>query len=155
MNIGKLGSTHGTTLKLSYQSGADIVLIQEPWIFSEYSRKATKIHSSFSTFTPILNLTVGPRVMIYTRNSVGLSPFQPAIHSRDLLQVCIRRKNKRAVKVFNLYNAPIGSVEAVAGLTNLLSLTQSPEILAGDFNIRHSLWDLAARHEACSEPLLA
>ena len=45
-------------------------------------------------------------------------------------------------------------MDAGAGLASLLSLTQSPDILAGDFNIRHSLWDPAVCNDACGESLL-
>ncbi|KAI0994975.1 hypothetical protein K3495_g13206, partial [Podosphaera aphanis] len=47
----------------------------------------------------------------------------------------------------NVYNAPSGSLDPGQGLRNLLDLPECPDIVAGDFNIHHSLWDQTARRD--------
>ncbi|KAI0994854.1 hypothetical protein K3495_g13328, partial [Podosphaera aphanis] len=47
----------------------------------------------------------------------------------------------------NVYNAPSGSLDPGQGPRNLLDLPECPDIVAGDFNIHHSLWDQTARRD--------
>ncbi|POS85683.1 hypothetical protein EPUL_004132 [Erysiphe pulchra] len=49
-----------------------------------------------------------------------------------------------------MYNAPVGSDQAGAGLITLLSSTDKPYFIGGDFNLRHPLWDLTATHPHAS-----
>ncbi|KAI0995631.1 hypothetical protein K3495_g12548 [Podosphaera aphanis] len=52
----------------------------------------------------------------------------------------------------NVYNAPSGSLDPGQGLRNLLDLSECPDIVAGDFNIHHSLWDQTARRDPPNGP---
>lgn len=148
VNVGKSGSAHDAALQLAFQSGADLILIQEPWIFSDYSRRTTKTHPSFLAFAPLPDWSDRPRVMTYTRKGRGLSPFQPSTHSRDLIRVCIHRRGRRVIDCCNIYNAPIGSRNPGEGLQKLLALAERPDILAGDFNLHHSAWNPISRSDA-------
>ncbi|KAI0996305.1 hypothetical protein K3495_g11877 [Podosphaera aphanis] len=56
----------------------------------------------------------------------------------------------------NVYNAPSGSLDPGQGLRNLLDLPECPDIVAGDFNTHHSLWDQTAkRHPPDGEKLIS
>ena len=137
VNVGKSGSAHDAALELAAQSEADIVMFQEPWIFSDISRKTTKTHPNFQTFAPFSNWIVRHCVMTYTCKGRGLSPFQPSTHSRDLLRISVQRQGRRLIEYCNIYNAPAGSSEPGEGQRHLLALPESPDILCGDFNIHH------------------
>ena len=89
INVGRRGPTHDAALELASKCGADVVLIQEPWVSTDLTHRITKTHPSFQGFSPLPNWTVRHRVMTYIRKGQGLSPFQPAIHYRDLLRVRI------------------------------------------------------------------
>ncbi|KAI0996865.1 hypothetical protein K3495_g11318 [Podosphaera aphanis] len=147
VNVGKSGSAHDAALQLAFQSGADLILIQEPWIFSDYSRRTTKTHPSFLTFAPLPDWSDCPQVMAYTRKGKGLSPFQPSTHSRDLIRVCIYRRERRMIDCCNIYNAPIGSCRPGEGPQQLFALAERPDILAGDFNLHHSAWNPTSRSD--------
>lgn len=145
--MGKWSPAHHFALELASKSGADLVLIQEPCINTDLSRKLTKNHPEYNSFSPFPIWTSRPRVMTYTRKGRGLSPFQPSIHSRDLLRVCVSRRGKRTIDCWNIHNAPVGAAGAGDGLQLLLNLSDIPDVLAGDFNIHHSAWDPAAYNE--------
>ncbi|KAI1001410.1 hypothetical protein K3495_g6788 [Podosphaera aphanis] len=86
--------------------------------------------------------------MTYTRKGRGLSPFQPSMHSRDLIRVCIHRRGGRVIDCCNIYNAPIGSCNPAEGLQQLFALAERPDILAGDFNLHHSAWNPTSSSDA-------
>ena len=156
INVAKCGPAHDAALVLASQSGVDLILIQEPWVFTNISQKKTKTQPSYLAFAPLADWTSRPRAMTYTRKGCGLSPFQASIHSRNLLRVCVQRKAKPMIDCWNIYNAPIGSLDTGEGLRLLLTLSETPEILAKDFNIHHSAWDTTTRNDtAAREALLA
>jgi hypothetical protein len=59
-NVGKGGSAHDIILSLAHDNRSDIVLIQEPWIHQEKSRRISKKHPSdaFSLIRSILALNL-------------------------------------------------------------------------------------------------
>ena len=52
-NVGKRSSAHDAALELASQCEADIILIQEPWIYSGNTRKFTKTHPNYHAFAPL------------------------------------------------------------------------------------------------------
>ncbi|KAJ8063439.1 hypothetical protein OCU04_008657 [Sclerotinia nivalis] len=83
-NVAKGASSHELALSLANDSCIDIVLIQEPYIFSDISRRITKSHPAYETFTPLDNWETRPRVMTYTRKEAGIRASQlwPIVTSR-------------------------------------------------------------------------
>lgn len=118
------------------------MLIQEPVIFTDRSRRLSKYHPSFHQLAPIEDWSERPRVLIYILKhphlKAKLVPFGPT--SRDVLAVQITTPRKAALLV-NVYNAPCGAVAEGQGLDSLMarSIPSHPCLVAGDFNITPSM----------------
>lgn len=134
------------------------MLIQEPWIFTDRSRRLSKHHPSFHQLAPIEDWSERPRVLTYILKhphlKAELVPFGPT--SRDILAVQITTPQKAALLV-NVYNAPCNAVDEGCGLVSLMtqSIPAHPCLVAGDFNLKHPAWQSAARPSPRAEPFLA
>jgi hypothetical protein len=51
INVGRGATLHKIALLLANDSFIDIILIQEPYIFTDYKRKITKFHPRDESFT--------------------------------------------------------------------------------------------------------
>jgi hypothetical protein len=71
-NIGRGTISHEIALTLANTSLINIILIQEPYIFTDRSRRITKAHPMYESFTPLDDWTTRPRVMTYVRKGSGL-----------------------------------------------------------------------------------
>ncbi|PLB50090.1 hypothetical protein P170DRAFT_135753 [Aspergillus steynii IBT 23096] len=148
LNVGRNWEAHETALQLAFENKCHAVLIQEPWIFTDRSRRLSKHHPSFHQLAPAEDWSERPRVLTYILKHPHLRaeiiPFGPP--NRDILAVQIITSQKTALLV-NLYNAPAGSVGEGQGLDRLISqsLPTSPCLLAGDFNLRHPAWQSLAQ----------
>lgn len=144
VNVRKCSSAHDIALSYALINNIDVLLIQEPWIHPDISTRKTKSHQDFEAFSPISTWLSRPRVFTYIRKKSGLRPFQVASDlSRDIVQTVITCGNK-IFPIWNVYNAPVGSVDAGVGLSTLLNCTDTPFFIGGDFNLRHPLWDSSA-----------
>lgn len=166
INVGKRDTSHELALATAFEERVDIVLIQEPYIFSELERRITKRHPTFECFTPIDNWSTQPRVLTYLRKGVGLQAEQlrpvPStdIAARDLLFLSILSPSSSNILIINIYNAPPGSVNEQAAINTLLQLPTSSFIrstfLAGDFNLHHTYWQPSFRYStAAAEPFVS
>jgi ribonuclease HI/endonuclease/exonuclease/phosphatase (EEP) superfamily protein YafD len=146
INVGKGATPHEIALSLANDSFVDIILIQEPYIFADRKRKITKAHPLYKVFTPLDNWEERPRVMSYVRKGIGLSVRQlrPCI-SKDLLFLQISTCNLPPLNIVNIYNAPVGTIDAGLAVQSLTDLTSSfllhSILLAGDFNLHHPQWN--------------
>jgi hypothetical protein len=52
-NVGKGATPHEIALSLANSSFVDIILIQEPYIFSDRTRKISKAYLMYKSFTPL------------------------------------------------------------------------------------------------------
>ena len=52
-NIGKAATLHEIALSLVADSLIDVILIQEPYVFTDLSRRITKSHPLYESFTPV------------------------------------------------------------------------------------------------------
>src|SRR5271165_602421 len=75
-NVGRGATSHEIALSLASSSFVDIVLIQEPYIFSDCTRKISKAYPMYKSFTPLDNWTTRPRVMLYVRKGARLHADQ-------------------------------------------------------------------------------
>src|SRR5271165_4938582 len=75
-NVGRGATSHEIALSLANSSSVDIILIQEPYIFSDCTRKISKAHLMYKSFTPLDNWTTRLRIMSYVRKSAGLQVAQ-------------------------------------------------------------------------------
>jgi hypothetical protein len=53
INVGRGATLHEIALSLANDSLIDIILIQEPYIFTDYKWKITKFHPMYESFTPL------------------------------------------------------------------------------------------------------
>ena len=141
-NVGRGGPNHDLALTLAFDDNCDLLLVQEPWVHTDLENRKTKTHPGFEVFSPLTTWTSRPRVLTYVRKGRGLEPGQPiADISRDALLVALTAFNTPLL-IWNIYNAPQGCEGAGEGLQAMLQHGQQPPVLAaGDFNIRHPLWD--------------
>lgn len=124
LNVGRNWEAHEAALQLAYEHQCHAILIQEPWIFSDRSRRLSKHHPSFHQFAPVEDWTNRPRTLTYIRKhhhlKAELTPFGPT--SRDILTVRISSPWRSALLI-NLYNAPHNAVEEGHGLELLMVQT--------------------------------
>src|SRR5271165_4607979 len=71
-NVGREATLYKIALLLASSSFVDIVLIQELYIFSDCTRKISKAHPMYKSFTPLDNWTTRLRVMSYVCKGTGL-----------------------------------------------------------------------------------
>ena len=145
INVGRGATPHEIALSLANNSLIDIILIQEPYIFTDYKRKITKFHPMYESFTPLDDWETRPRVMSYVRKGAGLNTAQlRPCTSRDLIFLQIQCQNTLPLNIVNAYNAPTGSTGAGTAVDLLTELPQTlwrSAFLAGDFNLHHPNWD--------------
>ena len=145
VNVGRGATPHEIALTIANDSLIDIILIQEPYVFTDHSRKITKLHPMYETFSPSDDWTARPRTMSYVRKGTGICTAQlRPTPSRDLVFLQLQAHSLPTLTVINVYNAPAGSDGAGEALQSLLTLPHSytrTVFIAGDFNLHHSRWD--------------
>jgi ribonuclease HI len=144
-NVGRGATSHEIALSLAHDSLIDIILIQEPYIFTDRKRRITKSHPVYESFTPLDDWETRPRVISYVRKGAGLHATQlRPCSSRDLIFLQIQTRNTAPFTIANIYNAPTGSTDAGLAVNLLQSTPHSlwrSAFLAGDFNLHHPNWD--------------
>jgi hypothetical protein len=73
INVGRGATSHEIALSLANDSLINIILVQEPYIFTDRKRKITKSHLMYESFTPLNDWVLRPRVMSYVRKGAGLN----------------------------------------------------------------------------------
>ncbi|KAI1006659.1 hypothetical protein K3495_g1555, partial [Podosphaera aphanis] len=134
INVGKGAVSHDLALAFAKEENFDVILIQEPYIFSDRQRRISKKISAYECFSPTNDWTKRPRVLTYLRKGVG-----------DLLFLEITAPSGKKLTIVNVYNAPPGSNDEGEGVRALLSLSWGSSarerlLVAGDFNMRHPSW---------------
>ena len=153
LNVGRAAAAHEITLFQAYSNNIDIILIQEPYIYKDLTRKITKKHPSYECFSPTdCWATSGrPRVLTYIRREKGIqsSQLRPDTIDQealsDLLFLQISAYSGQPTLIINIYNAPTApSIRPGKAIQELIKLSDSyfsqPVILAGNFNLLHSRW---------------
>ena len=145
INVGKGAISHEIALSLAATSFVDVILIQEPYIFTNRTRRISKAHPLYESFSPLDDWTTRPRVLTYVRKGSGLSATQlRPLHSRDLIFLQLQIYRSPPLILINAYNAPPGSTDAGAAVNAITSLPRAllrNTVLAGDFNIHHPRWN--------------
>jgi ribonuclease HI/endonuclease/exonuclease/phosphatase family metal-dependent hydrolase len=153
LNTGTGAASHEIALATAFLENIDILLIQEPYISRDLSRRLTKRHPAYNCYTPIDNWVEHgpPRVMSYVRKGVGLCTTQvrpttvdPTVLS-DLLFLRIQSPSGQSLLIANVYNGTRSSSirpgEAARALTLFpQTFFSKPSFIAGDFNLLHSSW---------------
>jgi ribonuclease HI len=123
-NVGRGATLHKIALSLTHDSLIDIILIQEPYIFTDRKRRITKSHPVYESFTPLNDWEIRPRVTSYVCKGAGLhiTQLRPC-SSRDLIFLQIQTRNTAPFTIVNVYNALAGSTDAGVVINLLLQLT--------------------------------
>lgn len=150
INVGRSSSSHEIALQVASNKHVDILLIQEPYIFRDLSRKITRTHPSFDCFAPTDVWSSRPRVLTYSNKNNGLilTQSRPEIMDEqgfgDILFLTIKSPDRHDIMIVNMYNAPPGATNPGAGVSTLISLSKfhfpRKIILTGDFNLHHKDW---------------
>lgn len=84
INVGRSSTAHEIALETAFKTKIDFVLVQEPCISQDLSKKITRNHPSFECFTPTDDWTQRPRVLTYSRknNFFKISQTRP-IHTSE------------------------------------------------------------------------
>lgn len=166
INVGKGSSNHELALSISYEQKIDIIMIQEPYIYSGTERRITKRHPAYECFTPVDIWSNQPRVLTYVRKGVGLRAEQLRLvpptnaGARDLLFLSLLTPYSSNLLIINIYNAPPGSLDEGSALSSLLQLPNisfpSSTFIAGDFNLHHPVWQPSYSHStSAAEPFVS
>jgi ribonuclease HI len=158
LNVGHIPEAHEIALTQAYSNHIDIILIQEPYIYKDLTRKITKRHPSYECFSPTDSWETSgiPRVLTYIRRKSGIraSQLRPDSISQetlsDLLLLQVSSCSGQSALIFNIYNAPVGAKRAGKAARALTCLPESyfslPTLLAGDFNLHHNRWQPSLQH---------
>lgn len=152
INVSRSSSAHEIALETATNLDTDVLLIQEPYIFKDSSRKITRNHPSFECFSPVDDWSRRPRVLTYTKKASGLlfTQIRPDLtpgenrSNGDILFLTVQAPSCPPVTLINVYNAPTGATNPGAGLLSLISLSDSllisSTVLIGDLNLHHTYW---------------
>ena len=142
-NVGRRAQWYKLALNKTSLASADIVIIQDPYIYSNHARSIPKRHPSFEIFSPIDNWTSSrPRVMSYVQKNACLCSDKgyTAFSSNILLRIVW--SSGKSLSIVNIYKAPPGPTSNSV-LDSLYSLTLSFEgnlLISGDSNLHHTRW---------------
>lgn len=137
-NVGKRSPAHTAYLQLAWESGADIVLVQEPWVSIDGSCLINN-HPGYNTYVPVdywYSLSTRPRVITYVKkgNRYTAQQSRPWV-TRDILWL-----NVNGLNVTNVYRPPNEpNSEATEILLNYIPPPRC--VVAGDFNAKHPHWE--------------
>lgn len=132
---------------------SDIVLIQEPWVYSDFTSSIS--HPSFEPLLPTATAGQRPRVMAFvsrSHQSLKVGPRPDIISDPDIQILEVSTPTIQPFFIFNIYNERRGASH-IYTLDRIPESLQIPKrcILAGDFNAHHTLWNPlrqeCARHE--------
>ena len=153
INVGTCSSAHEIALQLAFKTNMDVLLIQEPYVYKDLTRKISRKHPSFECFTPINDWHTRPRVLTCSRKNTPLyfsqiRPISGVVHGpEDALLLTANSSSGFSTLIINIYKPPPGDTNPGAGVSFLISflislteLSFPPKtILAGDFNLhRHN-----------------
>lgn len=89
LNVGRNWEAHEAALQIAFENNCHAILIQEPWIFADRSRRLSKHHPSYHLFAPVENWESRPRTLTYIRKLPHLKA-EPTLHgqaNRDVTSV--------------------------------------------------------------------
>lgn len=150
LNVELEALKHEINMNEAYLSRIDLILIQEPFIFHERSRRNTKHHLAYASF--LLNTdwnTSRPRVVSYIRKRLAIHAVQINTSSNDLLIFFLNSPSGRILNIFNIFNAPYNQI-CITYIQTFYTLPQSffqgSYLLQGDFNLHHTRWQSSCFH---------
>lgn len=155
-NVGRRMASHDALLSICAEVHIDILLVQEPWIFSDLSLRRSRAHPCYRSFLPPGPWSRRPRVCTYILNAAAPCCTQlqaPRAASLDILPIFCRLPS-RSFALWNIYNAPSGegvidpraASQALQHHSTFADLT----VLFGDFNFPQAPWISPANSDSLS-----
>lgn len=132
LNVGHSGPAHDSCLSIAWEQKVDVVLVQDPWAALKDTRRITKTHPGYNTFTPTDNWekTI-PGVLTYTRKGLRTSQLRLTDHP----DICWVKMGKATIG--NIYRRP--REESTLDQLEKLQI-RSNTLIAGDWNAVHWTW---------------
>ena len=119
INVSKGSIQQEIALSHAYAEKADILLVQEPYIYRDYTRRITTRHPAYECLSPSDNWTAGkPRVLTYIRKQARLQATQlrpiaaDSPSFPDTLFLHITGPARASLLIVNAYNASYGLIQA-------------------------------------------
>ncbi len=141
VNVGKGGTNTDIALQQAWESGAHIVMVQEPWTMQKDGEFITKSHPGYNTYKPMGPVGTRPRAISFVRKGLAATQIFPS--PRDQTgDYCFVQVH--GVTFVNVYRAP--GLNVTLGL--LLRWSPSgPAIVGGDFNAVSRHWQPQASRQ--------
>ena len=154
--------THHSILNNSLMENFDLLMIVEPYTYTQDEQHTTLIHCQWQLILPglLMEATARPCSIIYVNTRIlSMSYFITPSPSRDIALISFQLPDSAQPLTFvNIYNplTTFTTIPAIAEVVDLNPMLFSPEaafISLGDFNLHHPLWndpalEQASHHEA-------
>ena len=140
INIGKGRPFYDVALQLAYKDDYDILLVQEPQIYSDITRRLSKKYPAYTCFFLTEDWNNRPYVLTYIRKTPFLRAYtllESQGTSRDLLLVQLIIESL-SLQLLNVYNTLARLIDEREGLGKLLQQTPLPRsFIGGYFNLKY------------------
>jgi ribonuclease HI len=159
INLNRNQSATESALQIAIELKVDLIIIQEPWIYTpdpDYNNSRSVQHPGFIQILP-RNNKLRPRTLIYISKDfkplvrlAASSPLDP-----DLLIIDITEGNHK-IQLLNIYNETDQLNTGIYTLDRCLYSHEvySSSIILGDFNTHHPWWDPLAQKSPRAEKLV-
>lgn len=147
---GRRSKAHEIFLDHASKSKIVALLVQEPHIYENWTRKITREHPLHECFAPFDDRTHRPRVLTYVRKNTPMKftqarPFNTGEQGvATILIITIKAVNNSPIQVINIYKAAPGDTSLGTASTLLLALPNfqlvPDTMLTGDFKLHHQNW---------------
>ncbi|KAL1978472.1 hypothetical protein VTN31DRAFT_1331 [Thermomyces dupontii] len=118
-NTGIKRDWHDAALNLAYEPRIDVLIVQEPYVDKDLSKRKTPKHPAYQTFVPIETWDKRPRVVTYVKNHPQIRAHKlagPWIPNRDMLLLQVTAWGTQT-RILNIYNAPSGAEDPGQGIS--------------------------------------
>ena len=142
--------THHSILNNSLMENFDLLMIVEPYTYTQDEQHTTLIHRQWRLILPglLTEAPARPRSIIYVNIRIpSMSYFITPSPSRDITLISVQLPDSAQPLTFvNIYN-PLTTFTTIPTIAEVIDLNPtlfSPEaafVFLGDFNLHHPLWN--------------
>jgi ribonuclease HI len=163
VNLNKSQAATESALQVAIETRVDLILVQEPWLYTSGQRELSSYEDLYSTqhpsFTQLYprNRALRPRTLVYVSKSfkplVSLATSSP--NDPDIQVIDITEGNSK-IQILNIYNEADQSKLGPRTLERALYPFQlyKDTLILGDLNTHHPWWDPLARPSQGSKELI-
>ncbi len=154
-NTARSNIVNQTILEIARARQVDILLVQEPFIFTSESTQIPTQHFDYLTITNNIGNT-RPRAITYIRkeSKIEFTNRTDLVSDPDAVLLEIRLEEERNIYLLNLYNEKdnLGTYTITRSLKG--RVLDRPFILAGDMNAHHRWWNSRLKRPRNSKDLV-